>query len=74
MESMLFTERINQGTGTNVIQADCEGENLTLSVNGTVLADVTDNRFSSGDVGLIAGTFDEPGTDILFDNFFVRQP
>ncbi len=74
MESMLFTERINQGTGTNVIQAECVGENLTLTVNGSVLADVTDNRFSSGDVGLIAGTFDEPGTDILFDNFTVRQP
>lgn len=74
MESMLFTERINQGNGTNVLQAECVGENLTLTVNGSILADVTDNRFSSGDVGLIAGTFDEPGTDILFDNFTVRKP
>jgi hypothetical protein len=74
MESMSFSGRINQGFETNVIRADCVGESLTLSVNGTVLADVTDNRFTSGDVGLIAGTFDEAGADIQFDNFIVRQP
>ena len=30
--------------------------------------------FASGDVGLMAGTFGEPGADILFDNFYVYRP
>jgi hypothetical protein len=33
-----------------------------------------DSSFSSGDVGLIAGSFATEGTDIHFDNFVVRQP
>jgi len=36
--------------------------------------EVKDTELVSGDVGLIAGTYNEPGTDIRFDNFIVRQP
>jgi hypothetical protein len=74
MEEMQFTNVINQGGSTNEIQAECVGETLTLSVNGQVLADVRDSDFSTGDVGLIAGTFEEPGTNITFDDFLVRRP
>jgi hypothetical protein len=35
---------------------------------------VSDSDFASGDVGLLAGTYDEVGTDIHFDNFVVRKP
>jgi hypothetical protein len=35
---------------------------------------VQDDTFASGDVGLLAGTYDEIGTDIHFDNFVVRAP
>jgi hypothetical protein len=35
---------------------------------------VEDDTYASGDVGLIAGTFDEPGTDIRFDDFVVYRP
>ncbi len=73
-EFLEYSEKIFQGNATNDIRAECVGDNLTLYANGTILADVSDSRFSSGDVGLIAGTFDTPGTEILFDNFVVRQP
>ncbi len=73
-ESMDFSEKINQGGTSNLIRADCVGDTLTLYANGSLLADVRDTRFTSGDVGLIAGTFDEPGTDIRFTNFVVRNP
>ena len=33
-----------------------------------------DETFTTGDVGLIAGTFDAAGTDIRFDNFVVSKP
>ena len=68
------SEAINQGAATNHLRADCIGDSLTLYANGQQLHAVSDSAFSSGDVGLIAGTFDEPGADIAFDDFVVRQP
>jgi hypothetical protein len=59
---------------SNHIRADCIGDKLTLYVNGQQVASVSDSSFTSGDVGLIAGTFKTPGTDVLFDNFIVSKP
>jgi hypothetical protein len=74
MESMPPTDAVKQGNATNRIQADCDGSTLRLTVNGELLAQTTDEDLSSGDVGLLAGSFHNPGTDILFDNFVVREP
>jgi hypothetical protein len=65
---------IRLGSASNHIRADCVGNTLTLTVNGVQLTQVQDNRFPAGDVGLIAGTYDTPGTDIRFDDFVVYQP
>jgi len=73
-DSLQPSEIIRQGNATNQIQADCIGDELSLTVNGEKLFSVRDADFTSGDVGLIAGTFDEPGTDIYFDNFLVLKP
>jgi hypothetical protein len=35
---------------------------------------VEDKDLQAGDVGLLAGAFDEPGMDVLFQNFVVIQP
>jgi len=56
------------------IKATCIGQVLTLYVNGKKIASTKDGTLTSGDVGLMAGTFDNAGTDILFDNVVVRQP
>lgn len=74
MDAMQPSESILQGETTNTIRADCIGNSLSLYVNGDKLAEVQDSQFSNGDVGLIAGSFDTPGTDILFDNFSVTRP
>ena len=73
-EELMPSDAIQLGNVTNTIQADCVGSTLTLYANGTQLTSVEDGTFTSGDVGLLAGTFDESGTDIHFDNFVVRQP
>ena len=73
-ESMMPADAIKQGNVTNIIRADCIGSTLTLFANGTQLVSVQDSSFNSGDAGLLAGTFDTPGTDIHFDNFVVREP
>jgi hypothetical protein len=67
-------DKINPGNDKNHIRADCVGNQLTLYVNNVKLVQVTDSDFPSGDVGLIAGTFDLPGVEILFDNFVVSEP
>jgi hypothetical protein len=73
-ESMPPSEDINQGNATNNLRADCVGNKLSIHVNGVLLAEHQDDSFTSGDVGLLAGSFDVPGTDIHFDNFVVRKP
>jgi len=73
--SMFQDDAIAQGSGAlNHIKASCVGDELSLTVNGKHVLTVHDSTFTDGDVGLIAGTFDEPGADILFDNFVVRRP
>jgi hypothetical protein len=73
-DSLEFNTAIKQGTATNHIRFDCKGDVLTLYVNGQQVDQQTDSDYANGNVGLIAGTYDTPGTDILFDNFFVYQP
>jgi hypothetical protein len=62
-------------TGTmNHLRADCLGNTLTFYVNFTQVASVTDSDLPSGDVGVLAGAFTQPGVDVLFDHFVVLQP
>ena len=71
MQSSSF---INTGAAVNHLRFDCKGDELTPFVNGVQLADVRDTTLTHGDVGMVAGTFDQPGVDIIFDNFVVLQP
>ncbi len=59
---------------SNHVRADCTGDILRLFVNGRKIGEARDQDFSTGDVGLIAGTFEAAGTDIYFDNFTVIKP
>jgi hypothetical protein len=72
--AMKVSSIINQGTAQNNIRADCIGDTLTLYINGEMVEQVYDNTFQSGDVGLLAGTYESVGTDILFTNFLVIVP
>jgi hypothetical protein len=74
MEALEPSAAILKGSSLNHLRADCIGDTLSLYVNGKKLAEVRDSSFASGDVGLIAGTYDTPGTDIRFDNFIVYEP
>lgn len=70
---MLSSEFIQPGS-VNHLRADCIGNTLTFYVNFNQVAVVQDSDFPSGDVGLVAGAFSEPGVDVLFDHFVVMQP
>jgi len=73
-ESLLPSEAVNRGDIPNHIRADCNGYQLRLFVNGILVAETQAAEFPSGDVGLIAGSYGQPGTEILFDNFSVLKP
>jgi hypothetical protein len=73
-DGMLPYTAIVQGEATNHIRFDCVRNTLTLYVNGQLLITVDDPSIENGDLGLIAGTYNEGGVDIYFDNFLVYQP
>jgi hypothetical protein len=58
----------------NHLRADCIGNTLTFYINFKQVATATDKDLATGDVGVLAGSFAEPGVDVLFDNFVVMQP
>jgi hypothetical protein len=70
---MQASEAIQTGT-MNHLRADCIADKLTFYINFSEVASATDADFSTGDVGVLAGAFSEPGVDVLFDNFVVIQP
>ena len=70
---MQASDAIQIGT-MNHLRADCIGDTLTFYINFTEVASATDTDFPSGDVGVVAGSFSEPGVDVMFDNFVVIQP
>lgn len=74
-ETLIEHPAVNMGNAQNQIRADCIGDTLTLFVNGQQVSTAQDTTFpDSGDVGVFAGTYDTPGTDIHFDNFIVTAP
>lgn len=73
-DQMQTTDLIQNGDGANHLRADCLDSTLTFYLNWIKLAEVVDTTFSKGDVGIIASTLDETGTDIRFDNFIVLAP
>ena len=72
--AMVATTLVKSGTDANQIRFDCNGANLTLYINGEIATTVSDSDLSSGDVGMIAGTFSEGGLVISFDNFVIVYP
>ena len=73
-ENYETTDAVHQGDLTNHIRGECVGNTLTLIVNGEQVLTTTDTDHTGGDVGLMAGTFETAGADILFDNFVVTEP
>jgi hypothetical protein len=73
-ETMIPVPAILGGLSENRIRFECIGNSLALAVNGTPVDAREDKSFDKGDVGLIAGTYEESGTLVAFDDFRVTQP
>jgi len=68
------TSAIRQGESSNHLAVTCQTNRLAMSVNGELVAEVFDETLSEGEVAMIAGTFDEPGVVIAFDNLQISNP
>jgi len=63
------SEAINQGLGaTNRLKVICSGNQCSFYANDTWLTNVTDDTFTSGQIGLAAGAFNVEGVVVHFDN------
>ncbi|MGA9533860.1 MAG: hypothetical protein WBR18_14165 [Anaerolineales bacterium] len=73
-DALLPSAAVRQGQAGNVIRADCIGYNLRLYVNGVLVAEAQAAEWPTGDVGLIAGTYDQNELEVWYDNFSVVEP
>ncbi len=73
-KQMIPAPSILGGSAANLIRFECIGQTLTLAVNGASIDLREDKSFNNGDVGLIAGSFEESGAWVAFDDFRVFQP
>lgn len=65
---------IKTGKATNVIRVVCNGDEFSFYVNDVLLQNYTDSSFSSGQIGLTAGTNYAPGSvTIDFDDLRIWE-
>jgi tetratricopeptide (TPR) repeat protein len=71
-DKLQFSPDIPQGNESLEIRAECDEDRLALFVNGLLISEVYDAELGSGQAGVFVGTFADPGTDILFDDFLIN--
>jgi hypothetical protein len=65
------SDAVRQGSAVNHLRVECDGPRMSFLVNSRLVAEVEDSMWTSGDIGLVAGTFDEAGVVVNFDNLRV---
>lgn len=73
-ESLLPTDAIPDDESQLTLTSVCSGRSLRLEINSQPVAEVEIPQVTSGDVGLLAGTYDLPDVTIEFDNLSVTHP
>jgi hypothetical protein len=56
---------------SNVLRVEAVGSNFTFFINDELVDVAIDPEFAQGDIGLVAGTYENAGTHIAFDNLKV---
>jgi hypothetical protein len=74
MSQMVQHPAIHADGQINRLRADCIAELLIFYVNDILVGSASDSDFPRGDVGLLAGSFEQGGVEVLFDNFVVYKP
>lgn len=72
--TLVSSDHILLGDAVNRVEVVCQGERLSLSVNGTLLASVIDSQHARGDVGIGAGSGATGQACVAFDEIVVTHP
>jgi hypothetical protein len=67
-------EILRPGGEINRVRVDCVSNRLALYVNGTILVEAQDASYGAGDIGLVVGTREQEGMEVIFDNFAAYEP
>lgn len=67
------TEAIFTDGRVNQLTAICEGDHLSLLVNGEPVAEIVDDTFTEGDIALSAISFEDEPVSVKFDNIVVQE-
>jgi hypothetical protein len=70
-DSWITSDAIPLNAASYQLGADCGNGSVSLQVNGSTLATVSDSTFTEGTVGLFVQTFAEPNAEVRFDNYVV---
>ncbi len=73
-QSEMQASEMIQSDSVNHLRADCIGDSLVFYINYNLVVGAKDSDLTTGDVGLVAGSFTQPGVDVLFEHFVVMQP
>lgn len=73
-DTFQFSAAIHPGMAVNALRAECVGDTLRFFINDQPVAIVQHSALTHGDVGFLAGTFDQGNGDLLFDDFIVVKP
>jgi hypothetical protein len=65
---------IRPAAEVNTVGGICEGNTLTMVVNGQSQVQVQDDTFASGFAGVVVVTRGQPGILVEYDNFMVTMP
>jgi hypothetical protein len=64
------SDAVNSGSAArNRVAVLVEGPEITVLVNDEIVAEVEDHSFTTGQIALTAGTYEQPGVEVAFDNF-----
>lgn len=59
---------------TNRLRVVADGSSLLFYINGELVAQTSDASYDRGLIALDAGTFNQPGLRVAFDNLIIREP
>jgi hypothetical protein len=65
---------INKGQQTNHLKVIAVGDSMEYYVNDQLLGTAQDSRLTAGTIGFFAGSIDEGGVQIAFDNLKITNP
>ena len=71
-EAWTFDEVIQPIGNTNILRIEADDDHFIGTVNGTIVADVHDDRFASGQVGLYLATPNTGSATTLIDSYLLE--